>query len=207
MILEGKNAVTEALKNLNPIDKILIKKGYENSSLRAIRYLAKKNGVIVQLVENEKLNFLSETKNHQGIIAICPEKNYCTVDDILEFAHKKNEMPLIIILDRINDPRNFGAIIRSCECFGAHGIIIPKRRNVSLTGTVSKTSAGALEHILIARVNNLVHEIENLKKKNIWVTCADMSGENISKIDFKIPSAIIIGSEGFGVSDLVKKKI
>ena len=206
MILEGKNAVTEALKNLNPIDKILIKKGYENSSLRAIRYLAKKNGVIVQLVENEKLNFLSETKNHQGIIAICPEKNYCTVDDILEFAHKKNEMPLIIILDRINDPRNFGAIIRSCECFGAHGIIIPKRRNVSLTGTVSKTSAGALEHILIARVNNLVHEIENLKKKNIWVTCADMSGEDISKIDFKIPSAIIIGSEGFGVSDLVKKK-
>ena len=206
MILEGKNAVREALVNRNQIDKIFIKKGYENGSLKEIKDCARKNGVVVQLVDRKKLDFMSESKNHQGIIAVCPEKNYCDVGDILEFAHKKNEAPLIVILDEINDPRNFGAIIRTCECFGVHGIIIPKRRNVGLTGIVAKASAGAIEHVLIAKVSNLVYAIEDLKKRGVWITCADMSGENLERIDFKTPSAIVIGNEGLGIKKLIREK-
>ena len=206
MILEGKNAVREALINRNQIDKIFIKKGYENGSLKKFKDCAMKNGIVIQLVDRRKLDFISESKNHQGIVAVCPEKNYCDINDILELAHKKHEAPLIIILDEINDPRNFGAIIRTCECFGAHGIVIPKRRNVGLTGIVSKTSAGAIEHVLIAKVSNLVCTIEYLKKQGVWITCADMSGDNLERIDFKAPSAIVIGNEGFGIKKLLKEK-
>ena len=206
LILEGKNAVLEALDNSKPIDKILIKKGYADGSLKPIVIKAKKLGIVIQEVNKNKLDFLCESGNHQGIIALCPAKEYCDINDILENANKKNEMPFIIILDEISDPRNFGAIIRTCECCGAHGIIIPKHRNAGLTGIVSKTSAGALEHVLISKVVNLSNAIQELKKNGLWIFCADMDGKNIYDLDLKMPMALIIGSEGFGVRNLLKQK-
>lgn len=201
--LEGKNAVSEALNNSKTIDKIMIKKGYADGSLKSIALKAKKLGVVVQEVNKNKLDFLAESKNHQGIIALCPAKNYCSIEDILENARSKNEQPFVLILDEISDPRNFGAIIRTAECCGVHGIIIPKHRNAGLTGIVSKTSAGAIEHVLIAKVSNIVNAIEKLKKNGLWITSADMSGEDMYKIDFKIPTALIIGSEGAGIGKLI----
>ena len=206
LILEGKNAVLEALDNSKPIDKILVKKAYADGSLKPIVIKAKKLGIVVQEVNKNKLDFLCESGNHQGIIALCPAKEYCDINDILENANKKNEMPFIIILDEISDPRNFGAIIRTCECCGAHGIIIPKHRNAGLTGIVSKTSAGALEHVLVSKVVNLSSTIDKLKKNGLWIFCADMDGKNIYDLDLKMPMALIIGSEGFGVRNLLKQK-
>jgi rRNA methylase, putative, group 3 len=201
--LEGKNAVLEALNNSKAIDKIMIKKGYAEGSLKSIVAKAKKIGIVVQEVNKNKLDYISQSKNHQGIIALSPAKNYCTVEDILENAKSKNEEPFILILDEISDPRNFGAIIRTAECCAVHGIIIPKHRNSGLTGIVSKTSAGALEHVLIAKVSNLVNTIDKLKKNGLWITCADMNGEIMYNLDFKIPTALIVGSEGFGVGKLI----
>ncbi len=201
--LEGKNAVLEAINNSKTIDKIMIKKGYANGSLKSIVIKAKKIGIVVQEVDKNKLDFISQSKNHQGIIALCPAKNYCSIDDILDCAKNKNELPFVLILDEISDPRNFGAIIRTAECCGVHGIIIPKHRNAGLTGIVSKTSAGALEHVLIAKVTNLVNAIEKLKKNGLWITAADMSGEIMYSLDFKIPCALIVGSEGFGIRKLI----
>lgn len=201
--LEGKNAVLEALNNSKTIDKIMIKKGYAEGSLKSIAAKARKLGIVVQEVNKNKLDFISQSKNHQGIIALCPAKSYCSIEDVLENAQSKNEVPFILILDEISDPRNFGAIIRTAECCGVHGIIIPKHRNSGLTGIVSKTSAGAIEHVLIAKVPNLINAIEKLKKNGLWITCADMNGETMYNLDFKIPTALIIGNEGFGVGKLV----
>lgn len=201
--LEGKNAVLEAINNSKAIDKIMVKKGYAEGSLKPIIIKAQKLGIVIQQVNKNKLDAISQTKNHQGIIALCPAKNYCAIEDILENAKAKCEEPFILILDEISDPRNFGAIIRSAECCGVHGIIIPKHRNALLTGVVSKTSAGAIEHVLVAKVSNLVNAIEKLKKNGLWINCADMNGESMYDLDFKIPTALVIGSEGFGISKLV----
>jgi len=205
--IEGKNSILEALKTNHPIDKILISKDIgRHSTIAEILHLSKQKGVPLIYVEKSKLDNISQTKSHQGIIAYVPEKEYVEVEDILSLAKKKNEQPFIIILDSIEDPHNLGAILRSAEATGAHGIIIPKRRSVGLTPTVAKTSAGAIEYMSVAKVANLSDAISKLKKQNIWVIGIESEVKtSYIKFDFKMPIAIVIGSEGKGISRLVKE--
>lgn len=203
--LEGRNSVLEAIKQEKPIDKIFVKKGEIEGTLKVIVAKAVERGIIVQEVDRSKIDFMSRTNNHQGIIAVCPAHEYCEVEDILQKAKDKNEEPFIVILDEITDPHNLGAIIRTADASGAHGVIIPKRRAVGLTPIVSKTSSGAIEYVPVARVNNISKEINKLKKSGIWIACADMKGTNYFKADLKGALAIVIGNEGVGVSRLVKE--
>lgn len=205
--IEGKNSILEALKTNHPIDKILISKDIgRHSTIAEILHLSKQKGVPLIYLEKSKLDNISQTKSHQGIIAYVPEKEYVEVEDILSLAKKKNEQPFIIILDSMEDPHNLGAILRSAEATGAHGIIIPKRRSVGLTPTVAKTSAGAIEYMSVAKVANLSNAISKLKKQNIWVIGIESKGKtSYIKFDFKMPIAIVIGSEGKGISRLVKE--
>jgi len=205
--IEGKNPILEALKTNHPIDKILISKDIgRHSTIAEILHLSKQKGIPLIYVEKSKLDNISQTKSHQGIIAYVPEKEYVEVEDILILAKKKNEQPFIIILDSIEDPHNLGAILRSAEATGAHGIIIPKRRSAGLTPTVAKTSAGAIEYMSVAKVANLSDAISKLKKQNIWVIGIESEGKtSYIKFDFKMPIAIVIGSEGKGISRLVKE--
>ena len=175
--LEGRNAVLEVLKSGRDIEKIIVLKGNVEGTIRRIVGMAKERGIVVQEVVRQKLDEMSQTKNHQGVIAIVSEHEYSTVDDILASAEEKGEKPFIIILDNITDPHNLGAIIRTAECAGAHGVIIPKRRSVGLTAVVGKTSAGALEYMPVARVTNIARTIEELKEKGICVAFADMGGD------------------------------
>ncbi len=204
--LEGRNAVLEALNNDREIDKIWLKKGEVEGSLKLIKSKAYEKGIVVQEVSKNKLNEIAMTHNHQGIIATCPSHNYCEVSDILDYAKSKNEDPFILILDGITDTHNLGAIIRSAESFGVHGIILPKRRSATLTGIVSKTSAGAIEYMKIAKVVNVTRTIEQLQKEGLWVYCADMGGEPIYNTKLTGPVCLVVGSEGEGVSRLVKEK-
>ncbi len=204
--LEGRNAVIEVLKSGRDIEKIIVQKGNVEGSVRRIVGMAKENGVIVQEVVKQKLDEMSQTKNHQGVIAIVSEHEYAEVSDILQSAAEKGEKPFIIILDNITDPHNLGAVIRSAECAGAHGVIIPKRRSVGLTATVGKTSAGAMEYMPVARVTNISKTIEDLKKEGIWIACADMGGDDYFEASLDGAIALVIGSEGEGVSRLVKEK-
>ena len=168
--------------------------------------MAKEQGVVVQEVVKQKLDDMSQTKKHQGIIALVPEHDYAEVSDILKRAEEKGEKPFIVILDNITDPHNLGAVIRTAECAGAHGVIIPKRRSVGLTAVVGKTSAGAIEYMPVARVTNISKTIDDLKKAGIWVACADMGGDDYFDVALDGAIAIVIGSEGDGVSRLVKEK-
>ena len=204
--LEGRNAVLEALSNDKPIDKLFVKKGEIEGTLKVIVAKAREKGIIVSEIDKEKMAAMTRSGNNQGVIALCPAHEYATVDDILERAAEKGEDPFIIVCDEISDPHNLGAIIRTAECCGAHGIIIPKRRAVGLSGIVSKTSAGALEFVPVARVTNLARTLEELKKKNIWVICADMDGKPHFETDLTGPVAVVVGSEGEGVSSLLKQK-
>lgn len=204
--LEGRNAVLELLKSGKDIDKIIVAKGNVEGTIKRIIGEASRKGIVIQEVARQKLDEMSRTKNHQGVIAVASAHNYATVDEILENAKAKGEAPFIIILDGITDPHNLGAIMRSAECAGAHGIIIPKRRSVGLTATVGKTSAGAIEYMPVAKVTNIASTIEELKEKGVWVACTDMDGETYFKADLNGPIAIVIGSEGEGVSRLVKEK-
>lgn len=204
--LEGRNTVLEAINSNRTIEKIMVQKGNIEGSLKKIVAKAKDNGIIVQEVAKQKLDEISETKNYQGVIALVSAHEYSTVDDILALAAAKCEEPFIIILENITDPHNLGAVIRTANAAGAHGIIIPKRRAVGLTQTVCKTSSGAIEYTKVARVTNISNTIEELKQKNIWVACADMDGEILYKTNLKGSIAIVIGSEGDGVSRLVKQK-
>ena len=204
--LEGRNAILEVLKTDRDVEKIMVQKGNVEGTIRRIVAMANEKGIVVQEVVRQKLDAISQTKNHQGIIAIVSEHKYAEVDDIINLAKERNEDPFIVILDNLTDPHNLGAIIRSCECAGAHGVIIPKRRSVGLTGTVGKTSAGALEYMLVSRVTNLASTIEYLKSQNIWVACTDMKGEDYFDANLKGPIAVVIGSEGEGVSRLVREK-
>jgi len=204
--IEGRNSVTEYLKSGKDINKLYIQKGDRHGSILEIIKLAKDRKVVIQEVEKTKLDQMSETHNHQGVIAIVPPFDYCDVDDILEFAKSKNEKPFIMILDGIEDPHNLGSIIRTAECTGVHGIIIPKRRAAQVNSTVSKTSAGAVEYMRIARVNNLNDTIKFLQENDVWIYGTDMKGDkfyNEEKYDSGV--AIVIGSEGFGMSRLVKE--
>ena len=204
--LEGRNAVLEVLKSGRDIEKIIVQKGNVEGTIRRIAGMARERGIVVQEAARQKLDEMSQTKNHQGVIAIVSEHEYAEVDDILRSPAEKGEKPFIIILDNITDPHNLGAVIRTAECAGAHGVIIPKRRSVGLTAVVGKTSAGALEYMPVARVTNIARTIEELKKQGVWVACADMDGEDYYDASLDGAIALVIGSEGEGVSRLVKEK-
>ena len=202
--VEGRNAVLELLESGRDINKILVANGEKHGSIHKILAIAKERKIIVTEMERNKLNQIAQTPNNQGVIAIVPPYDYCEVEDILEEAKRKDEMPLI--LDGIEDPHNLGSIIRTAETAGVHGIIIPKRRAASVNSTVSKVSAGAVEYMKIARVNNINETIRYLKEQDVWICGTDMDTNTIyTKQDYKMPIAIVIGSEGFGMSRLVKE--
>lgn len=206
-IIEGRNAVIEALRAGRAIDKIFIAKGDVDKTLGHIASKARDKGIVVVEADRRKLDFMSQTHAHQGVVALAAVREYCEIADILAIAAERNEAPFVIVCDEISDPHNLGAIIRSAECVGAHGVIIPKRRSAGLTAVVDKTSAGALEHMAVARVPNLVSAIETLKKNGLWIygTAAEGSNE-LWKTDLTGPACIVIGSEGAGISRLVREK-
>lgn len=204
--LEGRNSVLEAINSEHPIEKIMVQKGNIEGSIKKIIAKAKNKGIVIQEVAKQKLDEISQTKNHQGIIALVSAHEYYSVDDILDEAQKKGEEPFIIILDNITDTHNLGAIIRTANAAGAHGIIIPKHRALGLTAVVSKVSSGAIEYVKVSKVTNLSTTIEQLKQKGVWIACADMDGEVCYRANLKGAIAIVIGSEGDGVSRLVKDK-
>ena len=203
--IEGRNAVMEAFRSGKTVDKLYLQDGCHDGSINSIVREAKKQDTMVQYVKKERLDQLSETKNHQGVIAYCAACEYAEVSDILENAKKKGEAPFIVLLDGIEDPHNLGAIIRTANQAGAHGVIIPKRRAVGLTATVARTSAGAVNYTPVAKVTNLVTVMEDLKKEGMWSVCADMDGEEMYSLNLKGPIGLVIGNEGEGVSRLVKE--
>lgn len=204
--VEGRNSVIELLKSGKDINKIFVQRGEKHGSINEIIKLANKNKIIISEIDKSKLDRMSQTHNHQGVIAIVPPYEYCDVDEILEVAKEKNEDPFILILDEIEDPHNLGSIIRTAECSGVHGIIIPKRRSATVNSTVNKTSAGAAQYMKIARVNNLNETINYLKERNIWIYGTDAKGSAYyDEQDYKGGVGIVIGSEGFGMNRLVKE--
>ena len=205
-LLIGRNPIAEALSSGREIIKIMVAKGMTAGPATEITAKAKHAGIPVQEVDRKKLDYMTSGATHQGVVALCAMKEYSTVEDILKLAEERNEAPFIIILDEIEDPHNLGAIIRSAECAGAHGVIIKKRRSAGLTYTAYKSAAGALEYVPVARVNNLSDAIDELKAKNIWVYGADMNGEDYLKTDFSGGAALVIGNEGKGISRLVREK-
>ena len=206
-LIEGRNAVIEALRAGRPIDKIYIQKGETDKTLGHIASTAKDAGIVVVDADRRKLDFMSRTHAHQGVIALAAIKDYCSVSDILAIAKERNEPPFIVMCDEISDPHNLGAVIRSAECVGAHGVIIPKRRSAGLTSIVEKTSAGAVEHVAVARVANLASAIEELKAAGVWVYGTAADGANpLWKTDLTGPACFVIGSEGAGIGRLVREK-
>lgn len=207
-LVEGRNAVIELLKSgRTTIEQILVANGRSEGSINKILGMAKENKIVVKEVDKKKLDLMSETGSHQGVIAQITPFKYSTVEEILEVAKNKEEDPFIIILDELEDPHNLGSIVRTAELCGVHGIVMPKRRNVGVTGTVYKSAAGAIEHMKIAKVTNLNTEIEKLKANGVWVYGADIRGEEFSyNTNFSGPCAIIIGNEGKGISKLTANK-
>jgi len=206
LTIEGRNAVLESFRAGKDVDKIFVLDGCMDGAIRSIIREAKKGDTIINYVTKERLDQMSETGKHQGVIAYIAAYNYASVEDILENAREKNEDPFIIILDGIMDPHNLGAIIRTANQAGAHGIIIPKRRACGLTGIVAKTSAGAINYTPVAKVTNITQTIEKLKDEGIWFACADMGGSEMYDLNLKGPIGLVIGNEGEGVSRLVKEK-
>lgn len=204
--IEGRNAVLEAFRAGKTIDKLFVLDGCQDGPVRSITREARKQDTIIQYVSKERLNQMSETGNHQGVIAYAAAYEYAEVSDMLEAAEKKGEAPFLFLLDGIEDPYNLGAIIRTANLAGAHGVIIPKRRAVGLTATVAKTSAGALNYTPVAKVTNLSATIEELKEKGMWFVCADMGGTSMYQLNLKGAIGLVIGNEGEGVSRLVKEK-
>lgn len=205
-LIIGRNAVSEALKNDRPIDTVLVLKGERNGSIGRILAECREKKIVIKEVDKKKLDFLCGQGNHQGIAAWAAVHEYSTVEAMLELAKERQEDPFIIICDELEDPHNLGAIIRTAETTGAHGVIIPKRRNASLTWAVGKASAGAVEYVPVARVSNLVSTIDELKKQGFWIYTADMNGSNWCQTDFSGAVALVIGSEGKGVGRLIKEK-
>ncbi len=201
----GRNAVRELLRSERSIDKLLVQKGERTGSIVVLVAQALERGIPVIETEKAKLDALAGYAPHQGVIAFAAEKEYCTVEDILEIARTRGEDPLIVICDGITDPYNLGAIIRCAECCGAHGLIIPKRRAAGLTPLVTKASAGAIEHLAVAKVSNIASTVEALKEKGVWTYAAEAGGQSLYNTDFKGPCALILGSEGDGVSQIVRK--
>ena len=203
--IEGRNAVIEAYRAGRPIDKLFILDGCQDGPVRTIVREAKKHDTLVQFVDKERLTQLSQTGRHQGVIAYTAAYEYAQVEDMLALAKERGEDPFLILLDDIEDPHNLGAIIRTANLAGAHGVIIPKRRAVGLTATVAKTSAGAINYTPVAKVTNLTKTMKELKEKGLWFVCADMGGESMYKLNLTGPIGLVIGNEGEGVSRLVKE--
>ena len=206
LTLEGRNAVIEAFRAGKTIDKLFVLEHCQEGSMNTIIREAKKKDTIINYVKKERLDQMSETGKHQGVIAYVAAYDYATVDDILERAREKDEQPFIIVLDNIEDPHNLGAIIRTANLAGAHGVIISKHRAAGLTATVAKASAGAINYTPVAKVTNIAKTIEKLKDKGLWFVCADMGGTRMYDLDLKGPIGLVIGNEGEGVSRLVKEK-
>ena len=206
MNIEGRNAVIEAFRSGKTVDKLYILDGCQDGPVMTIKREAKKNDTMVKYVTKERLDQMSQTGKHQGVIAVIAAYDYAEVEDILQKAREKGEAPFIFLLDNIEDPHNLGAIIRTANLAGAHGVIIPKNRAVGLTATVARTSAGALNYTPVAKVTNLSKTIEELKKEGMWFVCADMGGTSMYQLDLKGPMGLVIGNEGDGVSRLVREK-
>ena len=204
--IEGRNAVLEAFRSGKTIDRLFVLDGCKDGPVQTIVREARKHDTIIQFVAKERLDQLSGTGHHQGVIAYAAAYEYAQVEDMLKAAEEKGEPPFLFLLDGIEDPHNLGAIIRTANLAGAHGVIIPKRRAVGLTATVAKTSAGALNYTPVAKVTNLGTTIEDLKKRGLWFVCADMGGELMYRLDLKGPIGLVIGNEGDGVSRLVREK-
>ncbi|MCD8336262.1 MAG: 23S rRNA (guanosine(2251)-2'-O)-methyltransferase RlmB [Lachnospiraceae bacterium] len=205
-IIEGRNAVLEAFRARRTIDWLLIQDGCQDGPIQTIKREARKAETIIDFVPKERLDYLSETERHQGVIACAAAYDYAEVSDILAAAREKGEAPFLILLDGVEDPHNLGAIIRIANLAGAHGVIIPKRRAVGLTAAVARTSAGALNYTPVARVTNLGNTIDELKKEGIWFACADMDAEPMYRANLTGPIGLVIGAEGSGVSRLVREK-
>lgn len=202
----GKNPVIEALRSGRTINKIWIAEGANKNLMGPIYALAKEQGVVVTTANRKKLDTLSSTENHQGVIASVAAYDYVEVEDILRRAEEKNELPFLLLLDELEDPHNLGSILRTADAVGVHGVIIPKRRSVSLTATVAKASAGAVNYVPVARVTNLVRTMEELKERGIWIAGTDASAkQDFREGDFSMPLAVVIGSEGKGISRLVRE--
>ena len=206
LTIEGRNAVMEAFRSGKTIDKLFVLDGCQDGPVKSIVREAKKHDTIVNFVAKERLDQLSDTGHHQGVIAFAAAYEYAEVEDILKIAEEKGEPPFVFLLDGIEDPHNLGAIIRTANLAGAHGVIIPKRRAVGLTATVARTSAGALNYTPVAKVTNIANTIEELKEKGMWFVCADMGGEVMYRLNLKGSIGLVIGNEGEGVSRLVKEK-
>ena len=206
LTIEGRNAVLEAFRSGKTIDRLFVLDGCQDGPVRTIVREAKKHDTIVNFVPKERLDSMSETGHHQGVMAYAAAYEYAEVEDILKIAEEKGEPPFLFLLDGIEDPHNLGAIIRTANLAGAHGVIIPKRRAVGLTATVARTSAGALNYTPFAKVTNMAATIEDLKKRGIWFVCADMGGESMYRLNLTGPIGLVIGNEGEGVSRLVKEK-
>ena len=204
--IEGRNAVLEAFRAGRPIDKLFVQDGCKDGPVQTIVREARKHDTVIQFVARERLDQMSDTGKHQGVIAYAAAYEYAEVEDILKLAEEKGEPPFIFLLVGIEDPHNLGAIIRTANLAGAHGVIIPKHRASGLTATVARTSAGALNYTPVARVTNLANTIEDLKKRGLWFVCADMGGELMYKLNLKGPIGLVIGNEGNGVGKLVREK-
>lgn len=206
LVIEGRNAVLEAFRSGKPIDKVFVLDGCQDGPIRTIIREAKKHDTILNFVGKDRLSQLSETGKHQGVIAYAAAYEYAEIEDMFKKAEEKGEDPFLILLDNIEDPHNLGAIIRTANLAGAHGVIIPKRRAVGLTATVAKTSAGALNYTPVAKVTNLAKTMEELKERGLWFVCADMGGESMYRLNLTGPIGLVIGNEGEGVGRLVKEK-
>ena len=206
MTIEGRNAVMEAFRSGKSIDRVYVLKGCQDGPINSILREARKHDTLVNFVAKERLDQMSETGKHQGVIASAAAYAYAEVEDMLKLAEEKGEPPFLFLLDDIEDPHNLGAIIRTANLAGAHGVIIPKRRAVGLTATVARTSAGALNYTPVAKVTNLSATIEELKEKGMWFVCADMGGTTMYDLNLTGPIGLVIGNEGDGVSRLVKEK-
>lgn len=205
-IICGRNPVMEALRSGREIDRLLIAHGVSGGSVTAIIAKCNSRGILIKEVSPQKLDYYCQGANHQGVAVMFASHEYCTPEEILQTANDRKEKPLIIICDEIEDPHNLGAIIRTAEACGVHGIIIPKRRSASLNATVAKSASGALEYMKVARVTNIASTIELLKSHGVWVFGADMNGEDYTQVDFDLPCALVIGNEGCGIGTLTAKK-
>ena len=205
-IIVGRNPVTEAIRSSRPIDKILVARGERGGAIVGILAKAKKQGITIKEVDERKLEYLTGGANHQGIVAFAAVKEYASVEDILAAAEERGEPLFVVVLDEIEDPHNLGAIIRTAECAGAHGVIIPKRRSAALSYAVGKASAGAVEYVPVARVTNIADTLDKLKALGVWVYGADMNGADYSKCNFSGAAAVVIGNEGKGLRRLVRDK-
>ncbi len=205
-VISGRNPVSEALRGSRPIDKIMVARGEKSGAVVGILAKAREKKIPVKEVDRTKLDFLSGGAVHQGIIAFAAVKEYCSVEDILACAESRGEPPFIVVLDELEDPHNLGAIIRTAECVGAHGVIIPKRRSVGLSYTVGKASAGAVEYMRVARVTNIANLLDDLKKQGVWIYGADMNGTDYTQCDMSGACALVIGNEGKGMARLVREK-